>query len=277
MTELPPDENPADGVDDRYRLASSREVSRPSESVRRAVLRHAADLSAQRASAKQPVDIDFKQRDANQAWRRPAAYGGLAAAALAGLLIAPRFLTPSPPPVPTARLGPAAPAPLAESAGAPTDAPAAAPAGGLGENQRRAFAAKSNAQSAPRAEHFAASDGASVESAPPPAAPAASLGARAAAQPTDSASALRQSAALGDLPRLRALIAEQPEIDARDSSGRSALMLAVLFGQADAVNALLASGADANAADANGTTPLQAALAHNRSAIAAALRRAGAR
>jgi ankyrin repeat protein len=40
---------------------------------------------------------------------------------------------------------------------------------------------------------------------------------------------------------------------------------------------LLANGADPNAADARGTTPLQAAVAGGQSAIAAALRRAGAR
>ena len=86
--------------------ASSREIGRPSESVRRAVLRHAADLAAERASARRPVDIDFKQRAANQSWRRPAAYGGLAAAVLAGLLIAPRFLTPSSPTQEIAKVGP---------------------------------------------------------------------------------------------------------------------------------------------------------------------------
>ncbi len=315
---------PSDGVDDRYRRASAREVGRPSESVRRAVLQHAADLAAQRASAKQPVDVDFKRRAANQAWRRPAAYGGLAAAALAGLLIAPRFLTPSSPPAETAKTEGAGDTPIAAGAPAPTPSPAAEPAapapaaapqpaaapdgqrrlqaqsndrerlsrgqaGSLAAYSAGASAAKSSAQDASRAEQLRAGDNALAESAPPPAepfarqsgakpaAPAALFGGRAAASRPDAASALRQAAALGDLPRLRALLAEQPEIDARDDAGRTALMLAVLYGQTDVVNTLLTSGADANAADSNGTTPLQAALARNRSAIVDALRRAGAR
>jgi len=54
-------------------------------------------------------------------------------------------------------------------------------------------------------------------------------------------------------------------------------MLAAAGGQDESVDVLLAHGADPNAADANGTTPLKAALAADRPAIAAALRRAGAR
>ncbi len=310
MTELPPDENSSDGVDERYRAASSREAGRPRESVRRAVLEHAADLAAQRASAKRPVDIDFKRRAANQAWRRHAAYGGLAAAVLAGLLIAPRFLTPSYPPQEIARVGPPAPATESDIPEVPA-ARSAKPepsrqdrAGRLAEDNDR-FAGGSSARNAPPAalapvqpaEQPGARNGASAQSAPAapaapssppplealagrftpaPAAPAASLSAG-VARSIDMGSALRQAAALGDLPRLRALLAQRAAIDSRDPSGRSPLMLAVLYGRADAVDLLLATGADANAADANGTTPLQAALARNRSDIVEALRRAGAR
>ncbi len=303
MTELPPeesspDESRPDGVDERYRRASSREDSRPSGAVRRAVLQHAADLAAQRASAKRPVDIDFKQKAANQAWLRPVAYGGLAAAVLAGLLIAPRFLTTTRSPTqeiatagrPAAAVGPPATAPAlapapAPEAGAPADSPAPGPAPApdiqraqagakrespiqdrvdrLAADYSRSLAAKSSVAIAPRAGELAAG--------------AASAASDSASAQIDSASALRQAAALGDLPRLRALIAEEPEIDSRDPDGHTALMLAVLNGRADAVNLLLASGADANAAAANGTTPLQAALARNRPNIVQALRRAGAR
>jgi hypothetical protein len=73
-----PDEQP-DEVDERYRRLSDRQPTGPSEAVRRAVLRHAAGLSA-----KGPR-------------RRVATYGGLAAAAaLTGLLVVPHFLMPTP-------------------------------------------------------------------------------------------------------------------------------------------------------------------------------------
>jgi ankyrin repeat protein len=88
---------------------------------------------------------------------------------------------------------------------------------------------------------------------------------------------LRRAADSGDMQKLRVLLDQQVDIEARDASGRTALMLATLRGRAAAVDALLASGADPNAADASGTTPLQAAVANDQQAIAAALRRAGAR
>ena len=94
--------------------------------------------------------------------------------------------------------------------------------------------------------------------------------------PIDSATALRQAAKGGDTSRLKALLDEPIDVDARDPAGRTALMLAVIGGQAQAVEALLARGADPNAADSSGTTPLAAALAANHADITAALRRAGA-
>ena len=92
-----------------------------------------------------------------------------------------------------------------------------------------------------------------------------------------AAVALQRAAETGDLAGLQLLLEEDAPVDARDSSGRTPLMLATLNGQGRAVDALLAHGADPNAADIDGTTPLQAAVAANQPAIAAALRRAGAR
>ena len=94
---------------------------------------------------------------------------------------------------------------------------------------------------------------------------------------TDPAAALRHAAETGDIPQLQMLLGKPHHIDARDETGRTALMLATLHGQIRAADALLAQGADPNAADAQGTTPLQAAVAGDQQAIAAALRRAGAR
>jgi len=98
-----------------------------------------------------------------------------------------------------------------------------------------------------------------------------------AANVTDPAGAFRSAAEAGDLGTLDRLLAMQPDINARDATGRTALMLAILHGQTDAVSALLAYGADPNAADTHGTTPLQAARATGRPAIIAALQRYGAR
>jgi ankyrin repeat protein len=98
-----------------------------------------------------------------------------------------------------------------------------------------------------------------------------------AALSRDPAALLRQAAETGDIHGLQMLLEDRNGIDARDADGRTALMLAVLHRHSDAVDALLAHGADPNAADAHGTTPLQTAEATDQSAVAAALRRAGAR
>jgi hypothetical protein len=91
---LPPREDPPDDIDDRYRRASAADTSRPSEAVRRAVLDHAGRLARSR-----------------RAWRRLPIVGTLAAAALAGIFVAPRlFETPvAPAPVPAGVPEPAAP------------------------------------------------------------------------------------------------------------------------------------------------------------------------
>ena len=96
MNEVPPDQGEADEVDDLYRRASAADTSRPSESVRRAVLDHAAQLAAQRSREAGPVNIDFIRRAANRPWRRPAIFGTLAAAALAGLMVVPQFFSSRP-------------------------------------------------------------------------------------------------------------------------------------------------------------------------------------
>ena len=303
MNEIPPGPDEADDADDLYRRASARDDSRPSEAVRRRVLDHAAQLAAERAAQISAAKL-AAARAANQ-WRRPAIFGTLAAAALAGLLVTPRFFTPgAPPPTasqlpaasqrPTASLtSPAASPPAAESQLQETQTPAvSAPAPQRAPARTAEFAAK-NSLAAPKSMDSARSSaaaGADVEAearrgqdavangataggaspyplAPAPAAPSAS----------DPAAALRHAAETGDIPRLQLLLGSQPAIDARDESGRTALMLAVLRGESRAVDTLLASGADPNAADGRGTTPLQAAIAGNQPAIVAALRRAGAR
>src|SRR5258708_24910051 len=109
MNEIPPNQDQADEVDNRYRRESALDPSRPSESVRRAVLEHATQRAAERSAKNGPAQIGAGRPAANPRWWRPTAFGTLAAAALAGLLIIPRFLAPDAPPVgalPTAPVGP---------------------------------------------------------------------------------------------------------------------------------------------------------------------------
>jgi hypothetical protein len=277
-------------IDERYGRLSDTDSSRPSEKIRRAILRHAVELAAQARNPESSAPIEFRRPAANESRWRVATYGGLAAAALAGLLIAPHFLTPST--APMTRLAPPSartPEPAAERPATPAATPRAF-AGNVRPSPNAALGpvAGADARRAPRAQ------GPARESASPPqlaqmqAMPAPSAAramassprpaaASAATESLDAPAALREAAQNGNVQRLEALLTERIDIDARDASGRSALMLAVLHDRKDAVNSLLAAGADPNAADTSGTTPLEAAIAAARPEIAAALRRAGAR
>jgi Ankyrin repeats (3 copies) len=315
MNEVPPGRDEPDDADDLYRRASALDESRPSELVRRRVLDHAAQLAAERAAKNAPPRI-ASARGANRTWRRrrPAIFGTLAAAALAGLLITPRFFTPSVPPGALSSARPSAPPPQ----GAPPSAPpmaalptisAAPPATDTRNQEAPAPAAaeqRANRIAGPAAEFAAKDSPAKMQNmAAARSKTAASAGiqadarrdqdvastatsqAGALAQPmaplaavgrsSDPAAELRRAAEIGDLSEMQTLLDKQPLIEARDENGRTALMLAALHGQSQAVDVLLAHGADPNAADGHGTTPLQAAVAGNQQAIAAALRRAGAR
>jgi hypothetical protein len=347
LNEIPP--NQEDEVDDLYRRESALDPSRPSESVRRAVLEHATQLASARSAKNGPAQSGAARPAANPRWWRPTAFGTLAAAALAGLLIIPRFLAPDAPPVgalPTAPVRPNAaataasqaevreqppdamaevrpqsPPPAEESALKPRvssrngatvadsaaeidakNAPAkvqsminarsTAAGGGSETDARRAqsggatgISASPSQSIAPTAQSIGSppqSAAPAVQSAPSP--PQSAMSPRQSPAPAapparlaDSAAEVRRAAEIGAVPELQTLLGQQGDIDARDESGRTALMLATLHGQARAVDVLLAHGADPNAADAQGVTPLQAAIAGDRPAIAAALRRAGAR
>jgi Ankyrin repeats (many copies) len=271
VNELPPSDTPPDDIDEHYRRASALHLSRPSAALRRAVLSHAADLAAEHAAKQRTADGYSTRPASNRARWRPAIFGGLAAAALAGLLIAPRFLTQRsllvPPNTPAA-------APSPNVAGEKPSPPQAESLSTAKSSVRSADASRPDA-GPPR------SPGGEAAAPMPPAleelaTSRATTGGAKAAPPNDPA-ALRQAAEIGDIHGLQMLLEDRVSIDARDAGGRTALMLAVLHGHSDAVDALLAGGADPNAADAHGTTPLQTAVATNQPAVAAALRRAGAR
>jgi hypothetical protein len=129
LNEVPPGQDDDDEALGLYRRASALDASRPSESVRRSVLELATRLATERASRDVSSKIDVTQPAANQPWRRPAIFGTLAAAALAGLLIAPHFLPPrdTHTAAMSARVA-RSEAPSSPAAAAPAAAPTSAPA-----------------------------------------------------------------------------------------------------------------------------------------------------
>src|SRR5450631_1167228 len=234
MNEVPPGRDEPDDADDLYRRASALDESRPSELVRRRVLDHAAQLAAERAAKNAPPRI-ASARGANRTWRRrrPAIFGTLAAAALAGLLITPRFFTPSVPPgalpsaPPTAGAPPSAPptAALPTISASPPAADsrnqeATAPAAPEQRAQRIAepaaeFAAK---DSPAKMQNMAATRGGKEPAArrDEDVASTATRQAGALAQPmapmvaarrtSDPAAELRRAAEIGDVPEMQKLL-----------------------------------------------------------------------
>jgi hypothetical protein len=197
-------------------------------------------------------------------------FGTLAAAVVAGLMIAPRFLMS--PLAPSPRAAAAPPAPALETV--PEPAPAV--------RARPPAHARMPEPVAPRVARSTAKGTEAYSGAAAAADSQVSAARRAAMAPpvanvTDATAALRHAAETGDLGVLDRLLALQPDLNARDAAGRTPLMLAILHGQTEVVSALLAYGADPNAADTHGITPLQAARAAGRPAIIAALQRYGAR
>lgn len=289
MNRMPPEQDPPEDVDERYRRASALDSSHPSEATRAAVLAHAAELAsgraagtAQEARAQQPA---ARAARGLPGWRA-ATYAGLAVAALAALMIVPRALrTPSPPAGTAVRVNglPPPPVPGAAPSGQPSPAPEPPPGSSAPSEARTAMAGREHG----RSESGNRAPPAGFAAVPSPraltaGAAAQSPAARAAAATADRSeaadvSALHAAAAAGDVVALQSVLARQPQIDARDLRGRTALMLAVRQGQAAAVETLLSHGADPNLPDAQGVTPLQLAQAAGQSEIVLLLRRFGAR
>jgi Ankyrin repeats (3 copies) len=175
MSESPPTPGEFDDVDEHYRRVTALEKGGPSESVRRAVLEQAARLAAERVAAgsagvdprrtdssRNPVvNIgDAKRRTARQTWWRPAAVGTLAAAGLAGLLIAPQFLPPR-------EAGKSASAP----ASAPPSVPPAAPESGAATLNEAPVANSNREEAADSMANAPAAEGALAKRQMVPAAP----------------------------------------------------------------------------------------------------------
>jgi hypothetical protein len=129
MNDVPPGQPPSDDIDSFYRRASALDPSRPSDRTRQAVLAHARKMAASNIG----IDTRLRRRDR---WWRPAIFGTLAAAGLAGLLALPQILTPRVAPRTThatAQLSepgagaPASAAPTSQLARPPADRPTMSP------------------------------------------------------------------------------------------------------------------------------------------------------
>ena len=243
MNNIPPGQDPPEDVDAQYRRAAAADPSRPGEAVRRAVLAHAARLAAQRAASGAGSTLRSRRTRIHAGWR-PAIFGTLAAAALAGLMTAPRWLAPGAPRV----AEPPASAPAADNLAAQPATPAPVAAAEI--TSRPPMSARSaNPPSYPVRERYQANEAAAQPAAEPasseapersksadagarvaggaagrlrvPGSPAAASSAAVAPRAgKNSPAGLRSAAATGDLAALEALVANQADIDSRDAAGR---------------------------------------------------------
>jgi hypothetical protein len=193
MNDVPPSQPPSDDIDSFYRHASALDPSRPSERTRQAVLAHARNVAA----SKTRITTRLRRRER---WWRPAVFGTLAAAALAGLLVLPQILTPRVVPRTTR-----ATAQLSESAANAPASPASTP------QVARPLAPPPPPEAA--APTLAAPNGAPMAAPSPPAAPApstASIAKRAAARDQTSPSEVESITVTGQRVAPRDLQSSSP-------------------------------------------------------------------
>jgi ankyrin repeat protein len=279
----PPPIEPPDDADERYRRASELDPSRPSEATRRAVLEHAARLAAERA-----------RRGTRRRWplagvtlRWQAIVGTAAAAALAGVMIAPQFLSPNAPS--GSQQAPAAAPAASEARQEPAPAPAPAPV----ESAPPAIQSVNSPERAripPSARRAPLRGTAPVEAAP--AAPAASdavttlqLEQRAEANAARAPS-LAQQVAVDTAARgvagpsasasRSAPVVRAPSAQPQASASPDALRHAAAAGDLTALKGALAGGSDIDARDAEGRTALMLATLNGRADAVAELLAHGA-
>ena len=88
---------------------------------------------------------------------------------------------------------------------------------------------------------------------------------------------IRDAAKANDVEKVKTLLANGADVNAKDKAGDTPLHLAAYSNAKEAAELLLAKGADVNAKEKNGTTPLALALQRDRTAIADLLRAHGAK
>ncbi len=75
-------------------------------------------------------------------------------------------------------------------------------------------------------------------------------------KPTGTVTPLHQAVQAGDIDKVRILISEGADVNARTNSGKMPLHKAVWGGGEDVARLLVANGADVNAKSKSGKTPL---------------------
>lgn len=94
MNDVPPSQEPSDDdIDTLYRRVSALDPSRPSAGVSRAILAHAALVARERVPPGDSGSTNASRARTRRNWWRPAVFGTLAAAVLAGLFVLPNIRT----------------------------------------------------------------------------------------------------------------------------------------------------------------------------------------
>jgi hypothetical protein len=130
MNDVPPSQAPSDDdIDALYRRASALDPSRPSAGVSRAILAHASLVSSERVPPRDSASTKATRARTRRTWWRPAVFGTLAAAVLAGLFVLPNVRTSylAPRPYPRVVRQEAASTPAEPSTSSLQSAPATAP------------------------------------------------------------------------------------------------------------------------------------------------------
>jgi hypothetical protein len=290
MSSTPTGREPRDELDAEYRRLAAHDASAPSERVRQAVHAYAARLAHERSS-----EQAGSGRRHRLAWRG-ALFGTLAAAAIAGIMVAPRLLGPRAPPAARAAADlagaptsdarqalvasteavhaapPPAPLPQLAKAAPPPVHPATPPAREPSEHGESPLAQGIAADAAAKAEERAPQ---SVQETV-----VTSQRARTAARgAADSVAGITAAAAPGAnrTPATPEFGAGAPaqETDSPANLG-SGLLDAARQGDVRGVRGLLEDGADVNARDGAGRTPLLAAVLAGHADLVELLLKAGA-